>query len=309
MAINFNAKKGTEKFSGLLQKTTEVGKNAAESVQKGAIALSEKVKEDSFQYRLNKYNPLFPDEYIADSFVLPQLIVIVDEAIRRGIDVCEGAIGWKSVEAETEVLHLYNTSTALRNIEFYPAPSTDATYYVDNFNPNRYINVDCIFNKAHEERLAELKQIAYALGAKSCTIEITESTQESNSSNRSTNLGGKLGAMGKIGIKADNSIASANAKKCSGKITAIFEGSVDPQYPELKWFANDENIKNLIVMRCVNPGRLKYKELTLTGSTSATMTQKTAAAIDGIKGLKGGISMQSQALVEHSSELLFTIEF
>jgi hypothetical protein len=309
MATSLDTKKGAKKLTGLLQKTTEVGKSAAESVQKGALAFSEKVKEDSFQYRLNKYNPLFLDKYMATEFVLPQLIVIVDEVVRRGIDVCDGAIGWKSVQSDTEVLHLYNTSIALKKIEFYPTATTDATYYVDNFNPNRYINVDCIFNKAHEERLAELKQIAYSLGAKSCTIEISESTQESTSSNRSANLGGKIGGIGKIGVKADSSSGNTTARRRSGKITAVFEGSVAPTQPTLKWFANDENIKNLIEMRCTNPGRLKYEELRLSGSSSATMTQKAAAAIDGLKGIKGGISMQSQALTEHSSELLFTVEF
>ena len=309
MATSLDTKKGAKKLTGLLQKTTEVGKSAAESVQKGALAFSEKVKEDSFQYRLNKYNPLFLDKYMATEFVLPQLIVIVDEVVRRGIDVCDGAIGWKSVQSDTEVLHLYNTSIALKKIDFYPTATTDATYYVDNFNPNRYINVDCIFNKAHEERLAELKQIAYSLGAKSCTIEISESTQESTSSNRSANLGGKIGGIGKIGVKADSSSGNTTARRRSGKITAVFEGSVAPTQPTLKWFANDENIKNLIEMRCTNPGRLKYEELRLSGSSSATMTQKAAAAIDGLKGIKGGISMQSQALTEHSSELLFTVEF
>ena len=309
MAISFDTKKGAEKLSNLLQKTSEVGKNAAESVQKGALAFSEKVKEDSFQYRLNKYNPLFSDEYTAAEFALPHLIVIVDEAIRRGIDVCEGAVGWKSIQADTEVLHLYNTSATLKEIEFYPTATVDATYYVDNFNPNRYINVECIFDKAHEERLAELKQIAYSLGAKNCTIEISESTQESTSSNRSANLGGKIGGIGKIGVKADSSLGSSNVRKRSGKITAVFDGSVAPTQPTLKWFADDENIKNLIEMRCTNPGRLKYEELRLSGSSSATMSQKAAAAIDGLKGLKGGISMQSQAMTEHSSELLFTIEF
>lgn len=309
MAINFDTKKGAEKLSGFLQKTTEAGKNAAESVQKGAAALSEKVRDASYQDRLRKYNPLFPEEYTGAEFVLPHLIVIVDEVVRRGIDVCEGAIGWRSTEADIEVLHLYSTSTALKEIEFYPSATVDATYYVDNFNPNRYINVDCIFNKAHEERLAELKQIAYALGAKSCTIEITESTQEANSSNRSANLGGKIGGIGKLGIKADQAIANTNAKRRSGKISAVFEGSATPQKPALKWFADDENIKSLIEMRCSNPGRLKYEELKLSGSASATMTRKAAAAIDGLKGLKGGASMQSQAMVEHSSELNFTIEF
>lgn len=309
MAINFDTKKGAEKLSGFLQKTTEIGKSAAESVQKGAVALSEKMRDASYQDRLKKYNPLFPEEYTGVDFVLPQLIVVVDEVIRRGIDVCVGAIGWKSVEADTEVLHLYSTSTALKEIEFYPSATVDATYYVDNFNPNRYINVDCIFDKAHEERLAELKQIAYALGAKSCTIEITEITQEANSSNRSANLGGKIGGIGKLGIKAEQAIANTNAKRRSGKITAVFEGSATPQRPTLKWFADDENIKSLIEMRCSNPGRLKYEELKLSGSASATMTRKAAAAIDGLKGLKGGASMQSQAMVEHSSELNFSVEF
>ena len=98
-------------------------------------------------------------------------------------------------------------------------------------------------------------------------------------------------------------------QKTQCKITAVFEGSVAPQRPSLKWFANDENIKNLIEIRCADPGRLKYEELTLSGSTSATMTNKAAAAIDGLKGIKGGVSMQSQAMVEHSSELLFIVEF
>lgn len=309
MAINFDTKKGAEMLSGFLQKTTEAGKNAAESMQKSATAFSEKMKEDSYQHRLSKYNPLFPSEYNDASFVLPQLIVIADEIVRQGIDVCEGAIGWKSIESESEVLHLYNTSTSLKEIEFYPSATVGATYYVDNFNPNRYINVDCIFSKAHEERLAELKQIAYSLGAKSCTIEITESNQAANSMNRAANLSGKIGPIGKIGLKADQSSTSMNAATRSGKITAVFEGSTAPERPALKWFANDENIRNLIEMRCTTPGRLKYEELRLSGSSSATMTHKAAAAIDGLKGVKGGLSMQSQAMTEHSSELLFLVEF
>ena len=80
MAINFDTKKGAEKLTGFLQKTTEVGKNAAESVQKSAATLSEKVRDASYQDRLKKYNPLFPEEYTDTAFILPHLIVIVDEA-------------------------------------------------------------------------------------------------------------------------------------------------------------------------------------------------------------------------------------
>ena len=309
MAINFDTKKGSEKLSGFLQKTTEAGKSAAESLQKGAAAFSEKVKDASYQERLKRYNPLFQEEYTPVSFVLPRLITIVDESVRRGIDVCEGAIGWKSTEAETEVLHLYHTSIALKQIEFYPSASVDATYYVDNFNPNRYINVDCIFEKAHEERLAELEEVAYALGAKTCTIEITETNQETTSANRSGGLGAKLAGIGKLSIKAEDASASANVKKLSGTITSVYEGHNSPRRPKLKWFADHENIKKLIDNRCEAPSSVKARTLKISGSSSATMTHKVAAAIDGLKGLKGSASMQNRVSVEHCSELLFSVEF
>lgn len=300
MAIKFD----TDKVSNFLQKAKEAGKSAAESAGKGAVALSEKVKDASYQERLRKYNPLFPEEYTAISFVLPRLITIVDEGVRRGIDVCEGSIGWRSVEAETDVLHLYNTSASLKELEFYPAATIGATYYVDNFNPNRYIDVDCIFNKAHEERLAELEQIAYSLGAKSCTIEITETKQDASSSNSS----GKVG-IGKLGVKKDSAASSASTQTRSGKITTKFKDSSAPQRPALKWFANDETIKSLIEIRCSDPDRLTQKELRLSGSTFATMTRNAAAAIDGLRGVKGGISMKNQATQEHSSLLVFSVEF
>jgi len=309
MAINFDPKKSAEKLSGFLQKTSDVGKKALEEAQKSAVAISERAKEDSYQHRLKKYNPMFPEEYTSSEFVLPQLIVLVDEAVRRGIDVCEGAIGWKSVESETEVLHLYSTSTELKEIEFYPAATNGAIYHVDNFNPNRYINVDCIFKKMHEERLAELEQVALMLGAKSCRIEIIESKQEASSLNRSGSLGGKIGAIGKLSVKAEDSSAHATANKLTGTSTSTFEGHDHPQRPNLKWFANHDNINNLIDTRCSNPNAIKARTIKLSGSSSATMTHKAAAAIDGLKGIKGGFSMQSQAMVEHSSELLFAIEF
>ncbi|MBQ6997840.1 MAG: hypothetical protein IJN60_05650 [Oscillospiraceae bacterium] len=300
MAIKFDS----GAVSQLLQKAKDAGMSAAESVEKGAIALSERVKDAGFQERLKKYAPLFPEEYTAAAFVLPRLITVVDESVRRGIDVCEGSVGWRSVEAETEILHLYSTAAEMKEIEFYPAVTVGATYYVDAFNSSRYIDVDCIFQKAHEERLAELEQIAFSLGAKSCTIEITETQQDSSS----TKSGGNMG-VGKLGFKADKADNTASSQMRSGKITITFKTSAAPQRPALKWFANDETIKNLIEIRCADPGRFTHKELLLSGSTFATMSHNTAAAIDGLRGVKGGFSMKNQATQERSSLLIFSVAF
>ena len=40
---------------------------------------------------------------------------------------------------------------------------TDEIYYIDPYEKNRYIKLDCIFQQTHEEKLAELEYIAYSL--------------------------------------------------------------------------------------------------------------------------------------------------
>lgn len=301
-----NNDKMKSKLSGLWQKATEVGKSAAEGVQKGAVALSEKVKEDSYQYRMKKYNPLFAEEYNRADYTLPHIIAIVDDIVRRDIDVCEGAIGWTDCESDSEILYLYEKSLGMKDIQFYPHATCGSVYYEDNFNPNRYIRVDCIFSKSHEERLAELEDVAHSLGAKRCTIEISESKQEVSSSSRSLNLGKKVGSM-------SVSTGNGSSESRSGKITAEFTGSDTPQVPTLKWFANDDSIKKLIAARCETNNVVKTKTLELAGSSSATMTQKAAISIDGVLSKlgidKGAFSMQSQSTTEHSSVLIFSVEF
>lgn len=308
MAIKFDTEKSKEMFSGFLKKTSEVSKNVADGVQKSASDLSERIKEDSYQRRLKKYNPLFSEEYNSEGFHLPKLIVIADAVSRKNIDVCEGALGWRDQEGEAEVLCLYNDSLNLGNIEFFPNAVCDAAYYVDTFNPNRYIRVDCIFEKAHDERLAELKNIAYMLGAKSCTIEITE--EQFDRTTNSKNAGMNISKI--VGAKTEQTTTTETTNMRSSKISAVFEGNPAPRRPELKWFAQDDTIKKLIEMRCKKTNKLSLETLQLYGATSATMTQKAATSIDSVLSrmkLKGNFSMQSNAKSEHSRMIVFSVEF
>ncbi len=308
MAIKLDTEKSKEAFSSFLKKTSEVGKNVADSVQKSATELSEKMKEDSYQRRIKKYNPLFPDEYNSATFRLPKLIIISDAVSRQQIDVCEGALGWRDRESDTEALCLYNDSLDLGNIEFFPNAVCDAAYYVDTFNPNRYIRVDCIFKKAHDERLAELKNIAYMLGAKSCTIEITEEQVERTTASKNVSMN-----LSKLaGVKNEHTATTERTSIISGKVSAAFEGNTSPRRPELKWFAQDDTIKKLIEMRCKKTNGLKSENLQLYGATSATMTQKAASSVDSVLDrlkLAGNFSMQFYAQSEHSSKIIFSVEF
>ena len=179
----------------------------------------------------------------------------------------------------------------------------------------RFIRTDCIFKKAHEEKLAELKHIAHALGAKSCTIEINESDVEVNVSKRKASIGGGGLLYGAKLSSTENAEQNASAKvsnRRSGRITSTFEGCNTPKMPSLKWFAHDEIILKLIDSRLNSDNSLKTETLELDGASSATMSQKTAYAIDNAVGamkLKGNSSMESQAVREKHSTFLFSIEF
>lgn len=308
---NQENKKMSKSMSDFLHKASDIGKKAADNIQEGAKVLSENMKNDSYLRRMKKYNPLFPEKYHSQDFKLPNMIVIVDDAIRRDIDVCEGAIGWTDNSTGMEILFLYDEYIEQSGITFIPVASCDAAYYVDSFDKSRYIRTDCIFGKAHEEKLSELKTIAHSLGALCCTIEIVESTSEAEVSKKS----GSLGLRYKIvsaGGSYNNSSTSLNKNSRSGKIIAEFEGGTKPTRPKLKWFAQDNNINALIDMRCSGNNSLKNEVLELSGTSHSTMSVKTACAIDlSIMkiGGKSSISMENQATKEHNSKLIFEVYF
>lgn len=312
MKIEFDKKKSAEALSGLVQSTVAFGKKAAADAKVGVAAMVEKSKAESYARRMKKYNPLFPDQYKSESFNLPNIIMIVDDAVRRDIDVCEGAIGWLSSETGAEVLYLYDEAVEFSEIEFIPTATCDAVYYVDNFNRNRFIRTDSIFGRAHDERMAELKQIAYCLGAKKCSIEICESVIDSQTQNKSAKLSANInGGHGTESAEISTSHTVANRR--SGKIEVEFDGSAAPQIPVLKWFAHDDTIKNLIEMRCNEKRTIKAETFELSGSTSATMSKKAAYNIDcvinGIGKAKVGSTMEAKAIQEHQSTLFYHIEF
>lgn len=310
MKDELNNKPG--KLSELVQNTVNFSKKTAADAKHGVVAMVEKSKANSFARRMKKYNPLFPEQYQSNSFNLPNVIMIVDDAVRRGIDVCEGAIGWLSNESGVEVLCLYDEAVDFSGIQFVPSASCDAFYYVDSFNRNRFIRTDCVFDKAHDDRMAELKYIAFCLGAKSCTIDISETSVDTQIQNKNVKLSEKFKGVSST-ESVEQNISSSGKTYRRGRIEIEFEGEHTPHQPELKWFAHDDNIKYLVEMCCSGKRTVKTETLELSGSSSATMSQKTACALDAaigkMGGMKGNSSMDAQAKNEHQSKLLFHIEF
>ena len=307
MKINFDKNRITETTAVMVQKTVDTSKKVVIDTKNNVEGAIEKVKNASLLRKLKKLNPLFPEQYQSKEFNLPNMIMIVDDAVRRGNKLCEGAIGWLSKDSGVEMLYLYDEAIAFSELKFIPAPICDAIYYVDSFDRSKFIRLDCIFSKAHEEKIAELKHIAYCLGAKRCSIEINESQLDVSVQKRSA-LANESVYESHTQEIMETDLKQSGCDSRSGRVEIEFEGNMDCIEPELKWFTYDDNIKRLIEMRMRNSNFIKSETLELSGASSATMSRKTAYTIDSAVG-GGGVSLTSQAEKEHHSKLIYRIEF
>lgn len=323
MKIGFDKKKSAEVLATIAQGTTDLGKKVAEGVKSGtatvvektkvnAAAVVEKTKNEAYARRLKKFNPLFPDKYNDESFNLPNIIVIVDDAVRKDVDVCEGAIGWLGKENGVEVLYLYDEAVPSSGIQFIPTATCDAVYYVDSFDRHSFIKADCYFQKVQEERSAELEHIACCLGAKWCSVEIVETQKTAQARKRKAELKENVKGV-KSEESAEQSASAKNTKELHSRNYSKFQGNDVPQKPTLKWFAHDNTIQQLIAARCSGDNSITVKELDFYGSSFATMSKKAACAIDcalaTMDSASGSTSMEDQATKEQESRLVFHVEF
>lgn len=312
MKIEFDRKKSAEALSSLMRNTVDMGKQAVNSAKTGVNAIAEKSKNDSYLRRLKKYNPLFPEQFTNESFKVPSIIVVVDEVVRRDIDVCEGAMGWMNTENGVEIMYLYNTFVEFSGLHFVPNAVCGTVYHIHPYDRNNYIRADQIFDKAQDERIAELKYIAYSLGAKNCYIKISETSSNAKTTESKTGYSAQYnGASGKASVEQE--AMHREEKSFEGWNKTIFEGNDVPQVPELKWFANDDMVLRLVDMRCNRVNAVKADIYELSGSHSATMSTQTAKAMDiAVTKMNGGgvkSSFNARAEQEHQRKLFFSIEF
>ena len=102
-AAGLAAEKAAEAGGTISEKAADAGGLLAARAKEGAQLAA----EAQLEARKKRYAPVFPEEYRDPHYDLPHMIVIEDEDQRKGIDVCEGAIGWLSVAHGCEFLFLF----------------------------------------------------------------------------------------------------------------------------------------------------------------------------------------------------------
>lgn len=311
--MKIDLQKGKKNVGNAIGKAAEFGKKTADDVKARAQIRSNKAQEENLKAQFKKYNPVFPEQYNEPDFGLPNLIVIVDDAVRKDIDVCKGAIGWKSQVKGVEVFHLYDEAVGFSALDFIPAATCDSVYYVDALDRKRFIRLDCYFEKMQESKLAELQHIAYSLGARKYSVEMYDTSNEKRTTDQKASL--KIAAISKkANAGEERSVTAENRTHRESVAFAEFSGDMKPTRPVLRWFALDDNIKNLINMRCSGDDKntVKTYSIELKGTDYATIGVSTAAKIDGAingLGLAGSFEMHSKVIEERRHMMRFILEF
>jgi len=329
--MNLNGLNEKEKILDKTGKVLETGKKIGKKVGKTVADIGGKAKEAheknrekaetrKKEERIKELGAIYSKDIKKKDFHLPNIIEIVDDAVRRDEMLCKGAIGWRQMvelpkdknrkeEIKVEVLYIYDENVNDLNVTFVPVPECNAVYCVDPYDRSRYIRKEYIFGKSTEEKIAELEHIAYSLGAKRCSIEIVETSIDGSSKKTRANAEYSSVNVGSSGASAEGERTSQNSNRQGGKKETVFSGHSSPKNPELKWFSHDDNVKNLIAMRCADVDSVKSSRLELNGAMSATMSMKVACAIDIISKISSSLSMEVQAKKEQSSKLIFEVEF
>ena len=316
--------KTKEFFSSAWKKTADFGKKTAGEIQKSAKSFSEQ-REKKAQDRLKaKEEPITLEMYKSKDFHIPNIIVIIDDAEKRGQFLYKDAIGYrkklKANSQEVEVFYLFDENVKDLDLEFVPFPNCDEIYCTYPFDKSRFINATDVFEKTTSEKTAELEHIAYSLGAKSYSIEIIEKNKTHSHADASLGVNANTPNIEEASANATTNTEfhhrQENSSKQSATIIGKFDSTRAPKMPELKWFAYDDGIKNLIEMRCSEKPETGSRKVELSGSSAKAMSLKVACAIDiiakesgNITNMNASFSMEKKAVEEHDKFLRFIVEF
>lgn len=310
---------------GAAEKAGGMAADAAGAVAKGAagiavagakavVDVAQKGIEDLNEFI---YKPVFPDEYNSPDYKIPKMIVIKDEASRKGIDVCKGAIGWADKIGELEALCMYDDWAKTCGLSFMPTLTLDTAYYVHPFDSSKYVRVEDYITTMKKDMDAELADVAYCLGAKSYKIEHTEKKSRSfHVKGHSENSGSapllvdgdpvqaSLDGKGKV------SFEYAHESECHEFLQQTFAGEAKASVPELRWYKDDSSVNQLIKTRCSEGMNVsKTYRCEITNTYSACVGMGLAKKLDGaLAAIKIGQKDKLQSELKKDSKMEYVYE-
>lgn len=174
-----------EKAAKIGNITKKAAITVADNVKEGSEQLGEKLGQLKYENDKRKFCPIYKEDVLDSSFVLPSLIRIVEYDKRKENKACEGAIGFLTGK-EVKILNIYCEFIDLLNINFYPLVE-ETIYHVDPCFDKNYIKLDEYFVYLKKVRVDELIEIAQNLGAKHVEIVLKVTRKSMNNHKRTVN--------------------------------------------------------------------------------------------------------------------------
>lgn len=298
----------------VLDKARGAGSKAAEMVTSGARIVADGAQQVHHDLRMAYYSPVFPDEFNASTFDLPKMIVIEDEDHRKGIEILEGAIGWLSKKEGMEILHLYEEFIPDSHLNFVPFPSCDTVYYSDPFEDDRFIDLSIYYDIIKQDKLTELREVAYCLGAKECYLESYELDKSITRKRGSVSVKAKATppAFKRIDASGGADASISSEKERSIVFKQAFEGSDEPRRPDLRWYKHDRGVCSLVEMCCSGERKTKSFTVDIDSTVSSTMSLTRACKLDvALKGLGAvcNFKLEDEARNESRRHLVYNLVF
>lgn len=316
------ADKAKELGESVAEVAAEAGGTVAGKVAAAGGTVAERAKEGArlaadaqLEARRRKYAPVFPDEFWSPDYDLPNMVIIEDEDKRKGIDVCEGAIGWLTKASNgMEIFHLYHAFAEESGLAFHPFAQMGAVYVRDPSGLDRFLDLESLYQEIQKEKMSELQHVAYCLGAKYCKLEMRETQVSDSKQARQIKASVKKTAVASEseGISADRSEQVSEDRYML--FERHFSGSDEVRRPPLNWYRNDKEINGLIEMRCSGASKNAIQDyvVNIDRRSSATLAQTRASEIDSaLRGLKVsiGTSLQEECYRESQQTMVFIVLF
>ncbi|MCI5773624.1 MAG: hypothetical protein MR210_03575 [Erysipelotrichaceae bacterium] len=234
-----------DKADIMLDETIKTVKDTSNKAGKVAIELAKNAKNnfDELKYDLEKstYRPVFKEDCFSNEFKYPEIINIVKENKHINSVACEGAIGYLPKISKSYIFEVIKENVDYLNLKFIPN-SKGNFYVVDPYDCKTYINLNYYFEFLKKQRIAELFDIAYKLGAKHVVINL----REQNKKYVSSETGFELKVKKSFKEKASNIYSIEDSSIIDMKYERTFEGSDKPERPQVKFYSGDPDVSSLI---------------------------------------------------------------
>lgn len=295
------------------------GSRLAKFASDGANVVAEKIRQELQEKDLLKFDPVSLDRFTAEGFVCPSVIVVEDESVLLQQDYIKenpaigNLIGWISVENGVSVFHLRHACVLPSGLSFSPIAVCDSVYCFDSVG-DRFIDVGQFHELIQQDKMTELRDVAYCLGAKECRVESYEGKDSQSSDSKKADVKAKMKGLplSSAGVAGEHASTETSSQSRSMVFFQKFEGNDEPVRPNLLWYRESKELNSLIEMRCSKSNPIREYSINFDSSSTSALSEKGAAKVDAaMKGLgvKAGFSFEKKTRLELRKKLVFHVRF